>query len=256
MFTAVSEVFGANTSCILAPEVTSGPYYVVGEYMRSNVKESRYCDGVDLFLEVQFIDINTCEGVPDMAIDIWNANATGTYSGISIAGNYAADGYNSTYLRGIQLTDHDGVVSFETIVPGHYDGRATHTHLLAHMNATVSTNGTISILNSTVTHIAQLFYPETLRSAVEATDPYTKNTQPITSNDDDMWSIVQADASYDPFPQFLSLGEDIDDGLFAWIQIGVNASADYSENSYYAVDAYFDADGGHPSGTTFPPAGG
>lgn len=245
MFTATSDVFGANTSCILAPEVTDGPYYVVGEYMRSNVKESQYSDGVDLFLEVQYVDTNTCEGIPDMAIDIWNANATGTYSGISTSGNYAADGYNSTYLRGIQLTDHDGVVGFETIFPGHYDGRATHTHLLAHMNATVSTNGTISVLDSTVTHIGQLFYDEDLRSAVEATYPYTANTQDVVSNDDDMWSIVQADDSYDPFPQWLYLGEDVTDGLFAWIQIGVNASADYTDNSYYAVAAYLDAEGGH-----------
>lgn len=54
-------------------------------------------------------------------------------------------GLNSTFLRGIQLTDHDGVVQFETIFPGHYSGRAVHTHLLAHTNATIEPNGTISI---------------------------------------------------------------------------------------------------------------
>lgn len=245
MFTALETVFEANTSCILAPEVTDGPYYVVGENLRSNVKEEEYCDGIDLFLEVQYVDIETCEPVPAVAVDVWNCNATGIYSGISTSGNYAADGYNSTYLRGIQLTDHDGVVQFETIFPGHYDGRATHTHLLAHTNATVQANGTVSVWNAPVTHIGQLFWPEALRSAVEATYPYTSNSQAVTSNDDDQWSIVQADASYDPFPQFVYLGEDITDGLFAWIQIGINASADYSADSYYSVAAYLDADGGH-----------
>lgn len=245
MFTALETVFEANTSCILAPEVTDGPYYVVGENLRSNVKEEEYCDGIDLFLEVQYVDIETCEPVPAVAVDVWNCNATGIYSGISTSGNYAADGYNSTYLRGIQLTDHDGVVQFETIFPGHYDGRATHTHLLAHTNATVQPNGTISVWNAPVTHIGQLFWPEALRSAVEATYPYTTNTQAVTSNDDDQWSIVQTDASYDPFPQFVYLGEDITDGLFAWIQIGINASADYSADSYYGVAAYLDEDGGH-----------
>lgn len=145
MFTSMEEVFSANTSCILAPEVTDGPYYVVGEKMRSNVKEALYCDGVDLFLEVQYIDVNTCEPVPAVAVDIWNCNATGTYSGILTSGNYASGGYNSTYLRGIQLTDSDGVASFETIFPGHYSGRAVHTHLLSHTNATVQPNGTISV---------------------------------------------------------------------------------------------------------------
>lgn len=145
IFTPLEEVFGANTSCILAPMVTNGPYYAAGEYMRSNVKETEFCEGVDLYLEVQYIDVNTCEPIPAVAVDIWNCNATGTYSGIDQSGNEASGGYNSTYLRGIQLTDHDGVASFQTIFPGHYMGRAIHTHLLAHTNATVEPNGTISI---------------------------------------------------------------------------------------------------------------
>lgn len=201
MFTTLEEVFSANTSCILAPEVTDGPYYVVGEYLRSNVKEAQYSEGVDVFLEVQYIDVNTCQPIPAVAVDIWNANATGIYSGIYTDGNYAADGLNSTYLRGIQLTDHDGVASFETIFPGHYDGRAVHTHLLAHTNASVQANGTISVWDAPVAHIGQLFWDDDLRAEVEATYPYTENTQALTTNDDDMWSIVQADESYDPLPE-------------------------------------------------------
>ncbi|KAI1767374.1 aromatic compound dioxygenase [Hypoxylon sp. FL1150] len=248
MFTALEDVFSANTSCILAPEVTDGPYYVVGEKMRSNVKEALYSDGVDLFLEVQYIDVNTCEPVPAVAVDIWNCNATGTYSGISTSGNYASGGYNSTYLRGIQLTDNDGVASFETIFPGHYSGRAVHTHLLSHTNATVEPNGTISVWNAPVSHIGQLFWPEDLRAEVETTYPYTTNTVALTTNDEDQWAILQADASYDPFPQYVYLGDDISDGLFAWIQIGINASADYSEDDYYGIAAYLDAEGGHSTG--------
>jgi len=33
-----------------------------------------------------------------------------------------------TALRGIQPTDSHGIASFDTLVPGHYDGRATHIH--------------------------------------------------------------------------------------------------------------------------------
>jgi hypothetical protein len=75
--------------------------------------------------------------------------------------------------------------------------------------------------------------------------PYTTNTQAITTNAEDMWSIAQADSAYDPFPEYIYLGEDLDDGLFAWIQIGINATADYTDNSYYSIAAYHDADGGH-----------
>ncbi|CEJ57876.1 hypothetical protein PMG11_06554 [Penicillium brasilianum] len=243
--TPESIIFSANTSCILTPTVTDGPYYVWGEVIRKNVKEEKYSDGVDIFLEVQYIDINTCRPVQGALVDIWNANATGVYSGISTTGNYAADGWDSTYLRGIQQTNRDGVVEFETIFPGHYDDRATHTHLLTHLNATILPNKTLEVGTGSVAHIGQLFWNEVLRSAVEETYPYNTNTQSITSNEDDMWSVLQADSSYDPFPEYIYLGDSLEDGLFAWIQIGLNATADYTDNSYYSIAAYLEADGGH-----------
>ena len=72
-----STVFAANTSCILSPEVTDGPYYVLGEMIRKNVTEGQ--PGIPLYLEVQYIDISTCEPVPEVYVDIWNCNSTGYY---------------------------------------------------------------------------------------------------------------------------------------------------------------------------------
>ncbi|RSL46804.1 hypothetical protein CEP53_010197 [Fusarium sp. AF-6] len=223
MFTPLSDIFDANSSCILSPEITAGPYYV-----------SEYCDGVPLFLEVQYVDVASCQPVPVAAIDIWNANATGVYSGISVSGYEAEGGVNSTYLRGVQITDHDGVVQAEQRIL-----------ISSHTNATVMPNGTISVWGAPVAHIGQLFWPETLRSAVEATYPYNTNTQDVTSNEEDMWSVLQADASFDPFPQYVYLGDKVEDGIFAWIQIGVNASIDYSTDDYYGVAGYIAEDGGH-----------
>lgn len=77
--TPESVVFGANTSFVLTPTVTDGPYYVWGEVVRQNVKEEQYSEGVDVFLEVQYIDVNTCKPVPGAVVDIWQANATGVY---------------------------------------------------------------------------------------------------------------------------------------------------------------------------------
>lgn len=50
-----------------------------------------------------------------------------------------------------------------------------------------------------------------------------------------MWSIIAADESFDPIPQYVYLGDSIEDGLFAWIQIGINGSADYTDDEYYGV---------------------
>ncbi|RDW82958.1 aromatic compound dioxygenase [Coleophoma crateriformis] len=240
--TPEATIFSANTSCILAPENTGGPYYVTGELIRENVTEGQA--GIPLYLEVQYVDINTCLPIEDVYVDIWNCNATGVYSGVESG----QAGLDTTFLRGIQKTDAEGVVTFETIFPGHYDGRATHTHLLAHQNVSVLANGTIT--GGTVPHIGQVFYNEVLRSAVEATYPYNTNTQAVTTNADDMWSIVGAGTTYDPFPEYLYLGDDVTDGLMAWIQVGMNATADQSSSSYYSVAATYEADGGHASTST------
>jgi len=206
---------------------------VTGEQIRQDVTESEL--GVPLYLEVQYLDITTCLPVPAIYVDVWNCNATGVYAGTEAAG------YETTFLRGIQATDDDGVAAFETIFPGHYDGRAIHTHLLSHTNVTVFANGTIS--GGAVNHIGQLFWNEELRSAVEELAPYNTNTQAITSNADDMWSIVQAENAYDPFPEYIQLGESLQDGLLAWIQIGINMTADYTSSDYYAVSASRTEDG-------------
>jgi protocatechuate 3,4-dioxygenase beta subunit len=239
-----STIFSANTSCILAPDVTSGPYYVQGELIRQDVKEDLDSSGIDLFVEMQWLDVETCQPISNIAVDLWSANATGVYSGVTASGNSPVGGYNSTFLRGVQITDDDGVVAFDTIVPGHYSGRATHTHILGHMNVTVFSNGTYSRNTGSVTHIGQLFYPETLRAAVEAVEPYASNTQTETSNAQDSIGAAQADNNYDPFPQFVYVGNDISDGIFAWIQIGVNASVDLTNAGDYSVAAYHGEDGG------------
>lgn len=61
--------------------------------------------------------------------DIWSANSTGVYGGVQSQGNGNYDdtsNLDSTFLRGIQQADDDGVVQFSTIFPGHYQGRTTH----------------------------------------------------------------------------------------------------------------------------------
>lgn len=133
------ELFGSNASCVLGRAETIGPYYVEGELIRSNITEDQI--GIPMHMELQFVDVNTCKPVPALFIDIWGANATGGYSGAeSPAGISGFGGLNSTFLRGIQITDEHGVASFDLIVPGHYYPRATHTHIVAWGNATTFAN--------------------------------------------------------------------------------------------------------------------
>ena len=79
--TSPETIFATNASIITSPEATDGPYYVWGELVRKDVKEASFCSGVDMYLEVQWTDISTCTPVPNIMVDTWNRNATGTYNG-------------------------------------------------------------------------------------------------------------------------------------------------------------------------------
>ncbi|KAG9244839.1 hypothetical protein BJ878DRAFT_534303 [Calycina marina] len=194
--TPKTTIFSAKPSVILNAVVVDCPYYDVTQNQ---------------------------VGVPlprSAIVDIWDCNVTGMYGG-----------YTSIFLRNIQLIDSDGVVFFEAIFPRHYNGRATHTDILSH--AKVFTQANTTITGGVVNHIEQLF-PETLHSAIEAVAPYDTNTQAVTSNVDDMYSIAQAESHYDQVPEFLYLGENVE-GLLAWIQISVNMTTDYNRWSNYNV---------------------
>jgi len=114
---------GENSSCVLQPEVTAGPYLVTAEAERSNVTNGER--GVPLTLLVQIIDTATCKPATALYVDMWQANSTGVYSGVMVDGNgnsKDATNLKNTALRGFQQKDSIGVVRFDTLFPGHYTG--------------------------------------------------------------------------------------------------------------------------------------
>ncbi|KAJ5535394.1 hypothetical protein N7527_001648 [Penicillium freii] len=81
-------------------------------------------------------------------------------------------------------------------------------------------------------HIGLLFFDQDLITQVENTYPYNTNTVSITENADDHVVIVETeDSNSDPFFEYALLGETVEDGLFAWITLGVNASASYEPSN-------------------------
>jgi protocatechuate 3,4-dioxygenase beta subunit len=216
-----SEIFGTDVKCILEPEVTQGPYYVGGEFIRSDIREKQ--QGVDLYADLQVIDVNTCEPVEGLYLDFWHCNATGVYSGIIAGGNgdsSDASNVNNTFLRGLYPTDADGFVSFTTIFPGHYTGRTAHIHVLGTYNGTVLSNNTY--LGGVSSHVGQIFFDQDLISLVEATSPYSTNTQEMTTNVQDGILAEEAVADFDPVVEYVLLGDDVTDGILSWISIGVD----------------------------------
>ncbi|KAF3001094.1 hypothetical protein E8E14_005482 [Neopestalotiopsis sp. 37M] len=224
--TPAEELFASNASCVLAPDNANGPYFVYQELLRQDVVEAQ--PGVPMHLEFQFIDVNTCEPA-DVLVDIWSCNSTGQYSGVSAEGQ---GGLASSYLRGVQPTDDEGVVNFDTIFPGHYEARASHQHIIVHVGSEILDNGTYT--GGVVAHLSQLFFDQKLIDAVEELEPYNTNQIAQTPNLEDAFAGYGATEEYDPFINYIVLGNDLSSGLFAWAELGLNTSSDWSLYAPYA----------------------
>ncbi|KAK0644561.1 Intradiol ring-cleavage dioxygenase [Cercophora newfieldiana] len=274
--TPVETLFASNGSCVLSPEVTEGPYYVAGEFIRDNIVEKE--PGVNLALDLQVLDVATCDPVADKYLEIWresqplcqlaslqtntrpDCNSTGVYGGVAAAGNGNGDAsnLNSTWLRGVLKTDKDGVAQFHTLFPGHYTGRATHIHVMVHQNATAYPNGTL--FGTQAAHVGQVYFDQDLITEVEKLPVYAANKQPLTTNAQD-FLLAQGAASGDPIVNYVLLGDKIQDGLLGWIAFGVNTTLSRTVSpgaTYYESGGKQSPGGGFPGGGPGgpPPPGG
>ena len=154
-------VASGAVACILTPEQTEGPYYIPNEKLRRNITEGR--PGTPLLLHLAVVDASTCRPIKGAAVDIWHADASGTYSG------FGQGGGNRTFMRGIQKTDARGVATFQTVYPGWYAGRTVHIHVKVHVRGNV-------------VHTGQLYFPDSLTDAVFRRSPYSKRPNRTTRN--------------------------------------------------------------------------
>jgi protocatechuate 3,4-dioxygenase beta subunit len=98
------------------------------------------------------------------------------------------------FLRGVQVTDAQGTVEFQTIFPGHYPGRVNHIHMKVHVGggavkpseADAAHPGVAVYARGHVAHTGQLFFPEDVSRFVEATHPYSTHTTHRTTLQEDM----------------------------------------------------------------------
>jgi protocatechuate 3,4-dioxygenase beta subunit len=203
----VSRILAAAPRCTLTPEQEEGPYYVDFGKARRDVTEGK--PGVPLQLRVALVDAKRCEPLEAAAVDIWHCDATGVYSGFTAngGGDDAGRGFGppagaiggrggpgrggpggpggrgggrgsgpideTRFLRGIQVTNRQGIAEFATVYPGWYAGRTIHVHLKVHLGGSA---GAERYAGGHVSHTGQLFLPEDITDQIAKMDPYVKHS--------------------------------------------------------------------------------
>jgi protocatechuate 3,4-dioxygenase beta subunit len=106
----------------LTPVKTIGPYFVEEGLNRSDITTDpgtgAVVAGIPLVLDLTLIDDdNGCVPLAGAQVDIWHASPGGLYS------DEASEGTSGKkYLRGYQVSDAQGNVTFKTVYPGWYSG--------------------------------------------------------------------------------------------------------------------------------------
>jgi protocatechuate 3,4-dioxygenase beta subunit len=222
--------FAALGTCLVLPDLTQGPFPTIDQIERRDITEGHA--GLALRVGIQVVD-EACAPIPDAIVEIWHCDTDGDYS--AYADGYTDDdaGEGTTFLRGSQVTNADGIVEFLTVYPGWYAGRAVHIHAKVHIDdATVLTT--------------QFLFADALNDEVMATGVYAAHGEPNTTNEDD--GVTGGTAEEDGL--LLTVTEDAAiDGRRALIVVGLDPTGT-------SQGAAGGGSGGGAGGPGGPPPGG
>jgi protocatechuate 3,4-dioxygenase beta subunit len=153
----------AGALCTAAPAETNGPFPADGspaafgrtlnvlnqsgivrrDITRSFGSSTTLAAGVPVRLTITLESAHRgCAPLAGHPVYVWHCDRNGDYS------MYAERLAGENYLRGVQLSDASGRVSFETIFPACYSGRYPHIHLEVYAAAALAAGATRPVLTS------------------------------------------------------------------------------------------------------------
>lgn len=175
------------------PEETAGPYpgdgsngpdvlsqsgVVRRDITTSFGDSSGTAEGVPVRLELTVLDRSAgCAPLVGGALYLWHADRDGRYS------MYSQGVTDQNYLRGVQETDDAGLVVFDSIFPGCYDGRWPHAHFEIYPSLSAATSASDKLVTS------QLAFPQnTCEEVYSGADGYSASVSNLarTSLSSDM----------------------------------------------------------------------
>ena len=185
---SVTVTASTATACSATLEGEEGPYFVddsASGYLRSNILSNldgtSTQTGISLALTIYVYDSEkSCAAMQGVQVDIWHCNSSGIYSAESVEATVG-----QSWLRGYQLTDSSGKVTFSTIIPGWYSGRTTHIHLRF--------RSTYDETDTSGSNTMQIFFDQTLVDTINTTiSPYSaEGKNPTTNASDRVYSAQE-----------------------------------------------------------------
>jgi protocatechuate 3,4-dioxygenase beta subunit len=132
---------GTNQSQGVTSDILTENGVVRSDIRRSFLTSKTKAKGVKVRLEFEVINTNNgCAAESGFAVYVWHCSREGLYS------LYTAP--DESYLRGVQVSDDNGKLSFVTIFPGCYPGRWPHIHAEIFTSLDEATNGRNAILTT------------------------------------------------------------------------------------------------------------
>jgi protocatechuate 3,4-dioxygenase beta subunit len=180
---AASSAAGSTSAAAAAlteiPDETGGPYPGDGSngpdvleqsgIVRSDIRSSfnggsGTAEGVPITLQLTIKDMaNGNAPFAGVAVYVWHCNRAGEYS------MYGQDISDQNYLRGVQVADAAGVVTYTSIFPACYSGRWPHIHFEVYPDLASITESTNAIATS------QIAMPEDVCDVVFAQSGYERS---------------------------------------------------------------------------------
>ena len=182
----------AAAQCVEVPEETAGPFPADGSngpnvltesgIVRSDIRSSfgaasGVAEGVPLTINLTILDLATgCTPLAGAAVYLWHCDRDGEYS------LYSQTIGDENYLRGVQETDANGLVTFTSIFPAAYSGRWPHAHFEVYASLSEATAA------GQISATSQIAFPQDVCELVYATDGYSHSVRNLeqTSLERDM----------------------------------------------------------------------
>ena len=128
--------FASPETCNLTCGLTLGPCYVAsGAIVRRDITSGM--TGLPMRLGFRIVNTADCSPVTNATVDVWHTNASGIYS--ATTSQVCTNGANvsaQNFCRGVQATDSEGRVLFDSVFPGWYSSRTTHIHFTIRVGST------------------------------------------------------------------------------------------------------------------------